>query len=42
VGATTYILSARNTTGDPDTGYRITLGEANPEQLVRIYNFSPD
>jgi hypothetical protein len=42
VGATTYILSARNTTGDPDTGYRITLDEANPEQLVRIYNFSPD
>ena len=42
VGATTYILSARNTTGDPDTGYRITLDAANPELTVRIYNFSPD
>ena len=42
VGATTYILSARNTTGDPDTGYRVTLDEANPELLVRIYNFSPE
>ncbi len=42
VGATTYILSARNTTGDPDTGYRVTLDAANPELIVRIYNFSPD
>jgi hypothetical protein len=41
-GATTYILSARNTTGDPDTGYRVTLDAANPELTVRIYNFSPD
>jgi hypothetical protein len=40
-GATTYILSARATTGDPDTGYRVTLDEANPELGVRIYNFSP-
>jgi hypothetical protein len=42
VGATTYILSARNTTGDPDTGYRVTLDAANPELTVRIYNFSPN
>jgi hypothetical protein len=40
-GATTYILSARNTTGDPETGYRVTLDETNPELTVRIYNFSP-
>jgi hypothetical protein len=40
-GATTYILSARDTTGDPDTGYRVTLDAANPELTVRIYNFSP-
>jgi hypothetical protein len=41
-GATTYILSARDTTGDPETGYRVTLDAANPELTVRIYNFSPD
>ena len=40
-GATTYILSTRDTRGDPDTGYRVTLDEANPELGVRIYNFSP-
>ena len=40
-GATTYILSARNTTGDPETGYRVTLDATNPELTVRIYNFSP-
>jgi hypothetical protein len=40
-GATTYILSARNTSGDPNTGYRVTLDAANPELTVRIYNFSP-
>ncbi|MDF3043386.1 MAG: hypothetical protein K0Q71_6092 [Thermomicrobiales bacterium] len=40
-GATTYVLSAQDTRGDPDTGYRVTLDEANPELGVRIYNFSP-
>jgi hypothetical protein len=40
-GATIYILSARDTRGDPDTGYRVTLDEANPQLGVRIYNFSP-
>jgi hypothetical protein len=40
-GATTYVLSARNTSGDPETGYRVTLDETNPELIVRIYNFSP-
>jgi len=40
-GATTYVLSARNTSGDPETGYRVTLDETNPELTVRIYNFSP-
>jgi hypothetical protein len=41
-GATTYILSARNTTGDPETGYRVTLDATDPELTVRIYNFSPE
>jgi hypothetical protein len=40
-GATTYVLSARDTRGDPETGYRVTLDAANPELGVRIYNFSP-
>jgi hypothetical protein len=40
-GATTYVLSAQDTRGDPDTGYRVALDEANPELGVRIYNFSP-
>jgi hypothetical protein len=40
-GATTYVLSARNTSGDPETGYRVTLDETTPELTVRIYNFSP-
>jgi hypothetical protein len=40
-GATTYILSARDTRGDPDTGYLVTLDEATRELGVRIYNFSP-
>jgi len=40
-GATTYILSARDTRGDPDTGYQLTLDEENRELGVRIYNFSP-
>jgi hypothetical protein len=40
-GATTYVLSARDTSGDPETGYRVTLDAANPELTVRIYNFSP-
>jgi hypothetical protein len=41
-GATTYILSARDTRGDPDTGYQVTLDEVNPKLGVRIYNFGPD
>ena len=41
-GSTTYILSARNTTGDPNTGYRVTIDAANPELAARIYNFAPD
>src|SRR5829696_5416675 len=40
-GATTYVLSARNTSGDPETGYRVTLDATTPELTVRIYNFSP-
>jgi hypothetical protein len=41
-GATTYVLSAKDTSGDPETGYRVTLDAANPQLAVRIYNFSPD
>ena len=41
-GATTYVLSARDISGDPATGYRVTLDAANPQLSVRIYNFSPD
>jgi hypothetical protein len=41
-GATTYVLSARDTSGDPETGYRVKLDAANPQLAVRIYNFSPD
>src|SRR5215207_3573967 len=41
-GATTYILSARDTSGDKETGYRVTLDAANPQLAVRIYNFSLD
>ena len=40
-GSTTYILSARDTAGDPNTGYRVTIGAANSELTVRIYNFAP-
>ena len=41
-GSTTYTLSARETTGDPNTGFLVTIDEANPELSVRIYNFAPD
>ena len=40
-GATTYSLSAKGTTGGPDTGYRLMLSAANPNLAVRIYNFAP-
>jgi hypothetical protein len=40
-GATTYTLSAANATGDPESGYRVTLDEANPALSVRIYTFAP-
>ena len=40
-GSTTYTLSARETTGDPNTGFLVTIDEANPVLSVRIYNFAP-
>ena len=40
-GATTYGLAARNASGNPQTGFRITLDAANPDLAVRIYNFAP-
>ena len=39
-GFTSYVLSARSTTGNPETGYRVTLGAAEPDLSVRIYNFA--
>ncbi len=38
-GFSTYVLSARNASGSPEAGYRISLGEAEPDMQVRIYNF---
>ncbi|MGH2615794.1 MAG: hypothetical protein ACRDJC_11180 [Thermomicrobiales bacterium] len=40
-GSTTYVVSAANTSGDPASGFRVTLDAANPEVVVRIYNFAP-
>jgi hypothetical protein len=40
-GSTTYTLSARETTGDPNTGFLVTIDAANPVLSVRIYNFAP-
>lgn len=40
-GATSYLLSARNVSGDPESGYQVTLDEAAPDLTVRIYTFSP-
>lgn len=40
-GATSYVLSAREASGGPATGYRITLGGEQPDLTVRIYNFVP-
>lgn len=40
-GATTFSLSAANVTGDAESGYGVTLDEANPALAVRIYAFSP-
>lgn len=34
-----YILSARDTSGSPETGYRVTIDEADPNLAARIYNF---
>ena len=40
-GATSYVLSARDASGGPATGYRITLSGEEPDLAVRIYNFVP-
>jgi hypothetical protein len=40
-GSTTYVLSARNAAGGPDTGYRLTLDATQPDLAVRIYNVAP-
>ena len=40
-GFATYILSARNTSGSAEAGYRVTLDPAEPSLTVRIYNFAP-
>ena len=40
-GSTTYVLSAKNASGGPDTGYRLTIDASQPDVAVRIYNFAP-
>lgn len=40
-GATSYVVSARNVSGDPASGYKISLDAANPDAIVRIYSFFP-
>jgi hypothetical protein len=39
-GATNYVVSARDLSGDPGTGYQIVLDETNPEVMARVYVFT--
>jgi hypothetical protein len=39
-GFTSYVLAAKATSGNPETGYRVSLGAAEPDLTVRIYNFA--
>jgi hypothetical protein len=41
-GATTYALAAENSSGSPETGFRVRLDAENPDLAVRIYNFTPE
>lgn len=40
-GYTTYELAAKATSGNAETGFRVTLDAENPTLSVRIYNFAP-
>ena len=40
-GYASYLLAARNAAGNPESGYRVTLAETEPDLAVRIYNFAP-
>ena len=40
-GMTDFSLSAANASGDPASGYTVTLDDANPALPVRVYLFSP-
>ena len=40
-GMTDFSLSAANASGDPDSGYAVTLNDASPALPVRVYLFSP-
>ena len=40
-GFSTYVLSARNASGSPDTGYQVTISPEEPDVSARIYNFAP-
>lgn len=40
-GATSYVVSARNVSGDPESGYEVALDAENPDVVVRIYSFFP-
>jgi hypothetical protein len=39
-GATSYALAVAEGSGDPETGYRVTIAADRPEAPVRIYNFT--
>lgn len=39
-GSTTYALAAKDSSGNPDIGYQITIGPDREKVTVRIYNFT--
>lgn len=39
-GSDSYLVSAANTTGNPETGYTVAIEQENPEVRLRIYNFT--
>jgi hypothetical protein len=40
-GATSYVLSARNAAGDPESGFTVSLDAENPALPLRIYLLFP-
>ena len=41
VGYDTYVVSAADATGSPESGYTVTLDAETPEVVARVYNFAP-